>query len=118
MVKRVTSCLLLLALLFTFTNAYASNEAKLNEAKLKDSIMEPMAIPCDYWPDYKHRMQTGVTSSVHYKQYQHTHLIYDQYGGIIGSYNDWVCDIYKETEKYCACGYTTVNSVYSTTHCH
>lgn len=43
MVKRVTSCLLLLVLLFTFTNVFANDGANL-----EDSIVEPMGIPCDY----------------------------------------------------------------------
>lgn len=98
----------IIILLLSLTTVYAENNT---------NNITPMYVACDYWQG-PHRMQDGNSWIEHDFQYTHVHLIYDEYGGIIGSYEDWVCKKYKVTEKYCACGYTTQTSSYIGTHCH
>ncbi|SHH81509.1 hypothetical protein SAMN02745135_02251 [Caloranaerobacter azorensis DSM 13643] len=108
MVKKISSFIFIVIILLSLTTVYAEKDT---------NKVTPMYIPCDYW-EGPHRLHEGRSWVDHDFQYQHKHYTYDEYGGIIGEYFDWVCKKYRVTEKYCACGYTEKSSYYIGTHCH
>lgn len=115
MSKKILSVLLITILTISvFSSVYALDGG----IDTQEELIQPRALACMYWPDGYHKLNTGTTTTNHVYQYSQIHLIEDEFGGIIDSYTDFVCKIYNVTESYCACGYTTSKSIYSSTHCH
>lgn len=110
-----------LALILTLASIYSSSISC--HAEEKDNTTNPeavlMYVPCTYWDDGQHHWVAGQLLTIHKKLYQHNHLIYDDLGGIIGSYTDWYCNIYTQQDYYCACGkHDPDPQVFVRSHCH
>lgn len=115
MKKKIISLILCLVLVLSASSVTFAEELGAQE---ENSISVLRVEPCPYWANGQHKYVTGATTYPHYQQYTHTHFIYDDLGGIIGSYDDWYCNVYKSVDTYCACGRHSSTNYFSYSHCH
>ncbi|MEK3956058.1 hypothetical protein [Psychrobacillus sp. FSL K6-1464] len=109
--KLFLTVLMAVFLLLVPTIGFAqSNEGAPLETLTKDTsyedVVSPMVIPCDYWSNGNHQMQSGQTYTDEVYSSTHSHVI----SGVTFT-NCKIYNKYTVSERYCACGYKTQNRV-------
>lgn len=107
--KKILSLMLLLGFILIapmagFAQGNSTKDIPLDnqlEENLYDTIVSPMYIPCEYWPDERHQMQKG-TSRTELEYFRtHNHIV----NGV--TFKDCIhSKVWLVTEYYCKCGLT------------